>query len=141
MEILSATEVRKHWSEVCDTVIREKPVFVRRTRDDFVIADCTFLLDVLNSYHYTAKRYVEDDGSITLSLNEMDLVDNGPDDQAALDALGADILDYAMDYYNDWSMFYNSTNRKCHLPYVLKALIINDSSIIGGMVQCQNGEN
>ena len=29
----SATEVRKEWSSVLDSVVRDKPQFIKRTRD------------------------------------------------------------------------------------------------------------
>jgi hypothetical protein len=31
--VLNATDVRKHWSEFVDDVIRNKPAFVKRNRD------------------------------------------------------------------------------------------------------------
>ena len=35
----SATEVRKDWSLFFDKAVREKPVFIKRTRDSAILAD------------------------------------------------------------------------------------------------------
>ncbi|MCC8046864.1 MAG: hypothetical protein LIP12_15510 [Clostridiales bacterium] len=33
MLVEQATDVRKHWNETCDSVIHNKPKFIKRTRD------------------------------------------------------------------------------------------------------------
>ena len=76
MLILSATDVRKEWSSVVDGVVRERPVLVKRTRDKVWLSDVETMSEILNAYQFTAERFVEDDQSITLSLNEIDLVEN-----------------------------------------------------------------
>ena len=86
-------------------------------------------------------RYPEKDGSITLSLNEIDLVENGKDEAEARLNLGKSILEYAMDYYNEYETYSHSPNRKGHIPYIFKALIIDDPQKIGDMLQCQDGKN
>ena len=42
MLTLNATDVRKEWSTVIDNTIREKPQFIRRTRDYMMLADIEF---------------------------------------------------------------------------------------------------
>ena len=102
------------------------------------VFDFNDTLNLLSNFQFSAERFREEDGSITLSLNEIDLVENGVDDEEARLNLGQEILDYAKDYFD---FFYDAKNRVSHLPYVIKALTINDSRIIGGMIQCQDGQN
>ena len=78
-----ATTVRKEWSAVCDSVIHNKPKFIKRTRDRMWFSNLDTMSEILSAYHFTAQRFVEDDGSVTLSLNEIDLVENGKDEQEA----------------------------------------------------------
>jgi len=40
---MSATTVRKEWSAVVDSVVREKPIVVKRTRDRMFLASIAFL--------------------------------------------------------------------------------------------------
>lgn len=136
-----ATDVRKEWSAVCDSVIHQKPKFIKRTRDYMVLLSLDSLKNILDGYIFTADKYVEDDGSITLSLHEIDLIENAEDEKTARQKMGNAILEYAVDYYNDYELYSKSTNRKSHIPYVFKALVIDSPDKIGEELVCQNGKN
>lgn len=136
-----ATTVRKEWSTVCDSVIHEKPKFIKRTRDKMWLSNLETVLEILQAYHFSALRFLEDDGSVTLSLNELDLVENGKDEEEARLKLGQSILEYSLDYYNEYETYSHSPNRKKHIPYIFKALLTDDPQKIGDMLQCQDGEN
>lgn len=136
-----ATNVRKEWSAVCDSVIHEKPKFIKRTRDKMWFSNLETISELLEVYYFTATKYIESDDSVTLSLNEIDLVENGKDEFEARLNMGKAILEYALDYYNDYEMYSHSPNRKKHIPYIFKALIIDNPEKIGDMLQCQDGKN
>ena len=70
MELLmeKATQVRKEWSSVCDSVLHERPKFIKRTRDRLWFSSVETMEEILKGYSFSAVRYIEDDGSITLSL-------------------------------------------------------------------------
>lgn len=141
INFISATDARKDWSQLFDRVVREKPQFIRRTRDNVMMTDINLIKLLLEAYTFTASRYVEEDGSITLSLNEMDLVENGVTEREARQKLAEAIKEYADDYYNEFHYWSSAPNRKHHIPYVLKALISEDIKEIGDSIQCQNGKN
>ncbi len=141
MLALSATEVRKDWSAVLDSTIRQKPQFIKRTRDYLVLSDVKFMDMILCGYNFTAKRMKEEDGSITLSLNEMDLVENAPTEKDAVSELANSIYEYAQEYYREFNLWSNAPNRRSHAPYVMKALILDDVQKIAECLQCQAGEN
>ncbi len=67
-----ATAVRREWSAVCDSVIHEKPKFIKRTRDKMWFSNLDTMSEILRAYQFSAIKYREDDGSVTLSLNEID---------------------------------------------------------------------
>lgn len=136
-----ATKVRKEWSSVCDSVIHDKPKFIKRTRDKMWFSNLEIMSEILEIYHFTAQRFIENDGSITLSLNEIDLVENGIDEHTARLNLAKAILEYSLDYYNDYEVYSHSPNRKKHMPYIFKALIIDSPEKIGDIIGCQDGEN
>ncbi len=136
-----ATAVRKEWSTVCDSVIHEKPKFIKRTRDKMWFSSLDTVNEILQVYQFTASRYIEEDGSVTLSLNEIDLIENGLNEQEARLKLGNSILEYSMDYYNEYEKYSKSPNRKGHIPYIFKALIADNPEKIGDMIQCQDGRN
>ena len=136
-----ATNVRKEWSTVCDSVIHNKPKFIKRTRDKMWFSNLETMSEILKAYHFTAERFLEEDGSVTLSLNEIDLIENGADEETARINMGNAILEYSMDYYNEYELFSHSPNRKNHIPYIFKALIIDNPKEIGELIECQDGKN
>ena len=139
MDVLSATDVRKNWSMTLDSVIHVRPAYVKRTRDNLAIINIETLNEVLSAYAFKVKKYVEKDGSVTLSSDNLDLAVNGPDESRARQAMAADIKEYAEDYYENFSTWSISKNRKAHIPYVLKALSMNEDTIAEEII-CQNGK-
>ena len=137
----SATEVWKEWSRVVDEVVRNKPKFIKRTRDKMWFSNIDTMSEILSAYNFSAEKFVEPDGSVTLSLNEIDLIENALDEQTARQELAKAIMDYSMDYYDDYAYWSNSTNRKQHIPYVFKALIMDDVNKLGESIICQDGKN
>lgn len=136
-----ATDVRKEWSTICDQVIHDKPTFIKRTRNRMWFSNLEIMEEILKAYSFTAKKFTESDGSITLSLNEIDLIENGNDENSARLALGNAILNYSFDYYKEYTLYSHSPNRKDHVPYVFKALIMDNPEEIGAIIICQDGKN
>lgn len=141
MYTVNATDARQNWSSLADRVVREKPVFIKRTRDNMILSSVNALSDMLESYRFTAVKLLEEDGSVTLSLNELDLAENASTEKEAKRLLATAILDYAEDFYQDYALFSNAPNRKRHIPYVFKALILDDVNQIGELIQCRDGKN
>ena len=136
MIALNATQVRNEWSTVVDSVIRDKPKFIKRTRDRLLLSEVTLIEEMLSAYKFSAIKYIEDDGSVTLSLTDLDLAENGTDENDAIKKLSKAIIEYSEDYYNEFALWFSAPNRKAHLPYVIKALIINDVNKIGELITC-----
>lgn len=141
MMATSATEVRKEWSSVLDSVVRDKPQFIKRTRDKMWLSNLDIMGEILDAYKFTAEKYIEDDGSVTLSLNEIDLVENASTEAEAKKLLAQSIMEYAEEYYNNFSYYNAAPNRKKHVPYIFKALIMDDIMKIGECIECHDGKN
>lgn len=97
--------------------------------------------EILEAYVFTAEKYIEEDGSITLSLNEIDLIENGRTEDSAREALGKAILEYSTEYYMNYERYSHAPNRKGHVPYIFKALIMDDPGKIGESIVCRDGES
>ena len=141
MVTMNATDVRKEWSTVIDDVIREHPVFIKRTRDKMVLSSVETIAALLDGYRLTATRLKEEDGSVTLSLNEIDLIENAPDEAGARRLLAASIMEYATEYYENYALYSNAPNRKAHIPYVLKALLSEDITAVEESIVCRSGRS
>jgi antitoxin YefM len=138
---MNATDVRREWSKVIDTAIREKPVFIKRTRDQVMISNVEHIKSLLNDYHFIAVKFTEEDASITLSLNELDIVANGSTLKLAKQELVKNLLEYAEEFYQDFAFWSKAPNRKSHIPYVLKILLYEDMEELISDIKCQPGKN
>ncbi len=141
MLIEQAVNVQKEWNSVCNSVIYDKPKFIACTQNKMLLSNLDTISDILHGYNFTAEKYIEEDGSVTLSLNEIDIIENGNSEKEAKKNLGNAILEYSLDYYNDYDLYSHAPNRKKHIPYIFKALIIDDPDKIGEIIQCQSGKN
>lgn len=140
MLALNATNVRKEWGFFIDSVVREKPKIIKRSRDYIFASSLDMLKEMLAVYKFNAKLYAEKDGTITTSLDEIDLVVNGKTKEEAIDILAADLMEYAEDFYNNFEYWFSAPNRKAHLPYVLHVLIQDDKEGVKNIIKCQNGK-
>ena len=141
MLTINATDVRKNWSEISENAIREKPQFIKKTRDYMMLSSMEFVNELLSDYAFSAVKYKEKDGSITLSLNELDLVENAATEEEAVSALSEAILEYAVDFYKEFNLWSSAPNRKKEIPYVFKALILDDAKKIGECIKCRVGKS
>jgi len=139
MLAINATKARNEWSSLVDSVVREKPAFIKKTRDYLFLSDMNVFESILSAYSFHAETFVEDDGSVTISLDEIDLAENAPDIPAAVSKLANAILEYSEDYYKEFA-YWSRGNRKTHIPYVFKALILNDTGKIGALIKCRHGK-
>jgi hypothetical protein len=140
MQIINATEVRKNWSETCDMVARERPGFIKRTHDSYLMASFEDALMLLQAFKFNAVILPEKNG-VTLSLNEIDLFEFAEDIESAKTLLARSILDYAEEYYLNFKLYSSAHNRAGHLPYVIKALLLGSEERIKEEMICQNGQS
>ena len=141
MLAMNATDVRKEWSGVVDTAVRRRPVFIKRTRDYLMLSDVETQKEMLRAYNYSATILPEEDGSITLSCDILDIVVNAPTLEQAKSQLAKDIIEYATEFYKEFDLWKRAPNRRSHIPYVMKALLAEDSQELEGAIKCQDGKN
>ncbi|WP_105614746.1 hypothetical protein [Vallitalea okinawensis] len=120
--IQSSTEVRKNWGAFIDDVMRKKPAFVKRSRDIFTVLSIEQLDLILSKYSMSGHIIAEEDGSYTATINEIDLVANDETKDGVKEKLIDDLLEYAEEYIEEFSLYYHSSNRREHFPYIYKTL-------------------
>lgn len=136
MQTINSTEVRNNFSYYIDTVVREKPIAVKRNRDLLLFFSDQIVKDLLQGLSLQAELKKED-GIIVGTIDGFDLVVAGESEQAVLQKLAEDLLEYAQDYMNDFKLFYNAPNRKAHYPYVLKVLLSSNIEEIKGFINAE----
>ena len=55
-----ATTVRKEWSSVCDSVVHNKPKFIKRTRDKMWFSNLETIEEILKAYKFSAEKFIEE---------------------------------------------------------------------------------
>ena len=140
MFAMSSSDVRRDWSSVLDSVIRKKPVFIKRTRDRMMLCSTEMMAQIVGNLPLVANQFTEKDNSVTLSLTALDIVSHGDTLQAAKAALADDIIEYAEEYYQEFETYSHAPNRKNHLPYVIKALIAKSPKELEEAIVCQDGK-
>lgn len=134
VSVLNSTDVRQNWGAFIDDVVRGRPAVVKRNRDHFAALSVDHMNLLLEPYTFTINFLHEDDGSVTGSLEEIDLVANAPDIEQLKKALAEELVEYAREYMDNIALYYYSPNRRRHLPYVLRVLIQPDAEAVAALL-------
>lgn len=140
VDYMSASEVRKEWSSTIDTALREHPVFFQRTRDNLILLDVATLWLAFRHLQFHLSFYEEENGSVTCTEEELDLVENAPTREECIRQMIGAMRDYANDFYNDFALWSKAPNRQDHISYVLKILSSTDAQIREDIV-CRDGKS
>lgn len=125
--VMNATKARSQFSEFIDSVVRDKPQFMKRNRDVILSFSEAQVEQLLSKYRFNVQVEVEEDDSFTVVMDEMDLIGAGDTKDEAIDDLAEQMVEYAQEYYQEFSLYSQSPNRADHFPYIL--LILTQDSI------------
>ena len=130
---LQFTEARNQFSTLYDSVFNSfNPTIIKRKQTEQVaLLRVDQLKMVLVDYKLNPEIIKEDDGSITLALDSLEMYANNLTLDLAFSDLLEDLKFYAQDYMDRSQLFLQAPNRKSHFPYVLKVLLCdNDKEIL-----------
>lgn len=136
MQTINATEIRNNFSFYIDTVVRDKPIAVKRNRDVLLFFSDQIIKDLLQDLKIHAELSKKD-GIIIGTINGFDLVVSGESEQEVRQKLAEDLLEYAQDYMDNFKLFYNAPNRKAHYPYILKVLLSSNIDEVKGFIYAE----
>ena len=133
---LQFTEARNQFSTLYDSVFNSfNPTIVKRKQTEQVaLLRVDLLKMVLADYKLNPEIIKEDDGSITLALDSLEIyANNSTLDLAACDLI-EDLKVYSQDYMDRSQLFLQAPNRKSHFPYVLKVLLCDSDTEIRALL-------
>lgn len=137
---LNLTEARKEFSSLYDQVFNSlKPTIIKRKKTEEVLVlrvDQQKML--LANYSLKPEIVKEDDGSITLALDNLEIYSNGSSLEGAINELVEDLKVYASDYLQRSQLFLNAPNRKSHFPYILRVLLCDSDKDIRDLLELSN---
>ncbi len=132
----SFSEARSQLSRVFDEVVEDlRPVLIRRKgREEALLLRRAELEVLLEPFTLTAQVRREQDGSVTIAVDELEWAVNAPTRDAAVKELLDDLRQYAGDYLARAPVFLRAPNRRTHFPYVLRILLTSSDEELLGML-------
>ena len=88
---------------------------------------------------FTVQLIREDDGSLTASVEELDLFENAASKDKCMMLLLEDMKEYAHDFYSEFELWSSAPNRRKHIPYVAKILCMPDEKLLEAM-RCRHND-
>jgi predicted RNase H-like HicB family nuclease len=124
---IKSSEVREHFSETFDDVIRKSPKMIVRRRDKIMMMNMEHMASLVSEITYNVDISQDDDGSYLASLSEIeDIFEAAETTDAALHSIANALIEYATDYMQiNFTLYFNAPNRKKHFPYVFKVMMQN----------------
>ncbi len=134
---LKFTDARKELTDLYNEVFNNyRPVIIkRRQAEEVVVLRLDLQKALLSSFALKPEIIREDDGSVTLALDQLELYVNRDTVNEAILELVADLKFYAGDYMNRSQLFLNAPNRRAHFPYVLRVLMSDSDEEIRGLLE------
>ena len=123
---------RNNFKTVFDTVaIQQRPLIVHRHRDEVFLISRRLQKELLAGIGLSAEVLPEENGSVTIAVDALEIAVNGGNREEAIQELLAELKRYAADYMERIQLFVNAPNRRAHLPFVLRIILAdNDDEIL-----------
>jgi len=134
---LNLTDARKGFSSLYDDVFNTfKPTVVKRKKTEEVLLLRVDLQKMLLS-HFSLKPEIiyEDDKSVTLALDTLDIFVNNTTLDKAVNELIQDLKLYSQDYIERSQLFLHAPNRRSHFPYVLRIMLCENDEEIRSLLE------
>lgn len=137
---LTLTDARKEFSSLYDQVFNLfQPAIIKRKKAEEVMLLRVDQQKMLLTYYSLKPEIIpENDGSITLALDNLEIYSNGSSLEDAIKGLIDDLKVYASDYLQRSQLFLNAPNRKSHFPYVLRVLLSDSDDEIRDLLELSN---
>jgi predicted RNase H-like HicB family nuclease len=93
---------------------------------------------LLQNHHLSATVEKDEYGEFIASCSEIeDFFTVGKSPQESINNLAKELISYAHEYMDDFNLYYHSTNRKNHFPFVFKILLQNSIEDVVAIIHVQ----
>ncbi|MDI6709897.1 MAG: exoribonuclease R [Bacillota bacterium] len=134
---MTFSSARKSFTELFDGVWhRFLPALIRRRQaEEVLLVRRDLQQDILKAYTLKPEVLREEDGSITMALDVLDIAVNASTLEEAVDRLVEEVKIYAEDYFNRSQLYLNAPNRRGHFPFVLRVWLCDDDEQIRSLLE------
>jgi hypothetical protein len=138
---MTFTDARYNLTEVIDKSLQFQPTIIRprkKSEDGNIVMRLGMLRTLLDDLEAPEKIAIEffqeEDGSVTLSIDPFEIVLNEPTREKAIESAVNEVIDYAKDYLNEFSLYHNSKNRRSHFAHVIKILLCDTKEQVAELI-------
>lgn len=130
------TDARRDFTALYNRVYTNAmPAIVKRhSNEEIVLLKKDLQELILQPFNFKPQFIEEDDGSLTIALDELDLVVNGDDRETAIVDLINEVKLYAEEYQQRIQVFLNAPNRRVHLPYLMRIWLCHSDNDIRALL-------
>jgi hypothetical protein len=134
---LNITKARQNLSSLYDQVYNtyEPKIIKRKQTEEILLLRVDLQKMLLSNFKLKPEVINEDDGSVTLALDQLDIYVNSISLEDAISELIDDLKHYAQDFMKRSQLFLNAPNRKSHFPYILRILLCDSDEELRGLLE------
>lgn len=131
------TDARKDFSSLYSQVYNTfKPaLIIRNQREEVLILRTDLQKLLLSKFSLKPEVLPEENGSVTLALNELEIYSNAETLEDAINELIDELKFYAQDYIERSQLFLNAPDRRRHFPYILRILLAENDEEIRNLLE------
>lgn len=137
LNTINSTEARQNWGKFIDDLVREKPCLVKRNRDVIAALSLDHFQELMKPYQFNLDYEQEEDGSLSGSLQEIDLVVHAQSYDELMDCTAKQLIDYAEEYMEHFNLYQQSPNRSAHFPYIINILIQKSEQDVRNLIHAK----
>lgn len=143
MDLVSArdaSDVRQQFSRFVDDVVRVRPQVVqRRQRDAFLAVSLEHMNSMVSTFRLTLEYREAKPNCFVGTLWPMRLVDEGASYEELVSKLVDQVVSYAKDFFDDFSLFMSAPNTCEHFPYIVHVLLQENKEGVKRLIDGQLG--
>ncbi|MCI3922951.1 hypothetical protein MO973_22270 [Paenibacillus sp. TRM 82003] len=120
---MNFSTARREFTSVVDRVQNYAPIAIsprKASEQHTILLKEELMLEVLSRLTFDLRLRDKTEDAVSYWLSSLNMYGYGATEEEALDSLVEDILLYVEDYYENPVLFYNTPNRRAHIPYILK---------------------
>jgi antitoxin YefM len=135
---LKFTEARREFTSVIDRVQSLMPIVIqprKQSEENTFLFKETLVLEMLSMFKFDIKLIDEKPDAYSYWSTNLGIYGYGETKDQAYDSLVDDLIIYSKQYIDNPARYFNSPNRRAHLPYVLKVMVCNNAEEVKQMLQ------
>ncbi|NRF92205.1 hypothetical protein HQN89_14430 [Paenibacillus frigoriresistens] len=124
---MNFSTARKEFTSVIDRVQGYMPIAIlprKASEEHTILLKDAMLKDILLQLKFDLQLRDETEDAYTYWLDSFNMYGYGETKEEALNSLVEDILLYVEEYYENPILFYNTPNRRAHIPFILKVSLL-----------------